>query len=84
MVRLKISSNVVEKAVDTTVQISHKMDPIRYPLPGLSKAHFGRCEDRPLSKVKRKNPPKYDHTHGYEPPEEVFREKRKKKVRQVR
>ena len=81
---LQTWSNVVEKAVDITIQISHKLDPMRYPMQGLTKAHFGRCCERSIVKTKVNNPPKFDVTKGYEPPEEIFREKSKMKVRQVR
>jgi len=77
-------SSLIERSVDATVQIQHKLDQVRYPTPGLSKAHFGRCQSRELINHDVRNPPKGDALKGYDPPEEIFREKSKKKVKQCR
>ena len=81
---LQAWSKLIERSVDTAVQIQHKLDPLRYPTPGLSKAHFGRCQPRKLISTDDQRPPKGDALKGYDPPEEIFREKSKKKVKQCR
>ena len=81
---LQFWSQTVEQAVDMTLQMQHKNDPLRFPLAGLPKKCFGRCQPRQLLQRPHVNPPKKDAFHGYDPPDEVFREKTKKKVKQVR
>ncbi len=77
-------SYTVEEAVNQTLQVQHTMDPTRYPLKGLPKSCFGRCKDQQLKPINQKKSIPADKLGGYDPPQEVFRQKSEHKVRQVR
>lgn len=77
-------SKTVEKSVDRTLQIQHMMDPIRFPCKGLPRSYCGRCafKESKLSGIPKTT--KVDKHTKFEPPEEIFREHTKRKVKQVR
>lgn len=77
-------SKTVEKSVDRSLQIQHRLDPIRFPYKGLPKGYQGRCAFKEPEQVVEKKTIKVDKHTKYEPPEEIFREQSKRKVKQVR
>ena len=77
-------SKTVEKSVDRTLQIQHRLDPIRFPYKGLPKGYQGRCAFNEPEQIVTKKTIKIDKHTNYEPPEEIFREQSKRKVKQVR
>ena len=77
-------SKTVEKSVDRSLQIQHRLDPIRFPYKGLPKGYQGRCAFKEPKQVGGKKTIKVDKHTKYEPPEEIFREQSKRKVKQVR
>ena len=81
---LHMWSQTVEDAVNHTLQIQHKLDPLRYPTPGLPEKCRGRCAIRQLQPQKIHKSVGSDHRNGCDPPEEVFRTKTKQKIKQIR
>ncbi|OLP95288.1 hypothetical protein AK812_SmicGene22606 [Symbiodinium microadriaticum] len=73
-----------EAAVDTAVRLKHQQDPVRFPVPHLTRHYRGRCVDR---KTLRRELPclaRPDRHGGYTPDEEVTSVLGRLKVRQVR
>ena len=83
-VSLQQWSHTVEEAVNQTLQIQHRLDPMRYPTPGLPDKCRGRCKIRHLQPPKISKTVGCDHKNGFDPPEEVFRTKTKQKIKQIR
>lgn len=77
-------SRAVEKSVDKALQRLHRTDPFKNPVPCLAGSYKGRCCPQQRKPVSSPSTVKNDRHQGYQPPSEVFSEKNKQKIRQVR
>ena len=76
-------SQCVETAVDRSLRLQHKMDPLRAPHNGLTDKQKGRCSFVSRS-LKENGSVKNDKFGGYNPSSEIFKLKNKQMVKQVR
>ena len=77
-------SCAVEQAVDKAIQLQHKQNPLKYPLPCLPGQFKGRCVIQELQDRSSKQSCKHDPHGNFNPPSEVFSIRNKQKTRQVR
>eukprot|EP00438_Fugacium_kawagutii_P009093 Skav206636 [mRNA] locus=scaffold166:28795:33171:- [translate_table: standard] len=77
-------SCTVEKAVDKTLRIQHKSDPIRNPYHDLPPQCKGRCKPDRSRVTSHPHAVPVDRNDGYNPPDETFRLTNFNKVKQCR
>jgi hypothetical protein len=76
-------SSLVEKAVDRSLQLQHRMDPVRHPIKCLPDVATGRRRGLDFRRV-RNGAVKNDKFGGYNPSCEIFKAANTLKIRQVR
>eukprot|EP00438_Fugacium_kawagutii_P016345 Skav208943 [mRNA] locus=scaffold1880:173413:178702:+ [translate_table: standard] len=77
-------SCTVEKAVDKTLRVQHRLDPIRNPYHDLPPQCKGRCKSNRPRVVSHPHTVPADRNDGYNPPDETFRLTNFNKVKQCR
>ena len=77
-------ASTVEEAVDQTIRCGHKSDPLKHPVPSLPKRARGRCTYRFVKAQPLHVAPPAGRNGDYNPPDEAFSIRSRRKVKQVR